>query len=315
MKRANVFATTFARLIALFVLALAAPAWSKDVPYLTARVNDQAGILSDEVVRRLDIKLAQLEDSTGVQVVILIESSLDGEDLEEYTLKVATTWKLGRKEHDDGLLFYIAQDDRKMRIEVGYGLEGKLNDGLCGRILDTYVVPRFRDGEFDGGVEAGIDVIASLLNGNVELPDPPANSGFAIGGEKPDWKFILMFMGMFFVVIGLFSFIAVSIPEPVLFLYFFLMPFYALFPMAVLGPKGGLASLLFWILAYPIARTILHGKPFTKGTKSRWKWVQNIRMSSGGSGSGGGFHSSSSSGSSFSGGGGSFGGGGSSRSW
>jgi len=156
--------------IALLV-ALAAPA--KEIPYLSGRVVDEASLLSAAARQRIDGELAALERESGDQVAVLIVQSLGGEPLEEYSIKVAQTWKLGQKGKDNGILLLIARDDRKLRIEVGYGLEGTLTDLLSNEIIDQVVRPRFRQGDFDGGVEQGVDAIVKVLHGQ-PLPARPA---------------------------------------------------------------------------------------------------------------------------------------------
>ncbi len=168
-----------------FCPAAAAPAAALEVPFLSGRVVDEAGILSPEAEQRLSATLEQLEAQSGAQVAVLTVPSLGGEALEEYSLRVAETWKLGGAERDDGVLLLIARDDRQMRFEVGYGLEGAIPDVLAGRILDQAVRPRFRDGDFDGGVIDGIDKVAALVRGEqpeAVLPEPPSASRVPIGG-------------------------------------------------------------------------------------------------------------------------------------
>ncbi len=291
------------------LLALAGSAVARDVPYLTSRVNDTAGMLPAEVRERVEAKLAELEKSTGAQIAVLTIASLEGEPLEEYSLKVAETWKLGRKGVDDGALLLVARDDRKMRIEVGYGLEPKLTDIACKRILDDVVRPAFRDGDFGRGVEAGVDAMIGTAEGKDVLP--AAGSGSRQTSTPPPLAARLLGTLLFLIVIGVFSFIAVFAKGCMSwFLYAFLMPFYAAFPAAFWG-RPGFALFPIWVLGFPIAKFVLGktsvGKSFLKGHPG----LVTFATSSGHSGSGGGW----SSGGGFSGGGGSFRGGGSSSSW
>ena len=113
-----------------------------------------------------------MEADTGTQVAVLTIDSLEGEQLEEYSLRVAETWALGRKGQDDGALLLIVKNDRKMRLEVGYGLEPTLSDVMSRRILDQILRPRFRAGDFDAGVSAAIDAIDGLVRGTSTLPPP-----------------------------------------------------------------------------------------------------------------------------------------------
>ncbi len=291
------------------LLAAAAPAVAREVPFLTGRVNDTAGMLAPEVRERVDGKLADLEKSTGAQVAVLTVASLDGEVLEQYALEVAQTWKLGRKGVDDGALLLIARDDRKMRIEVGYGLEAKLTDIACKRILDDVVRPAFRDGDFGRGVEAGVDAIAGTVEGKDVLP--AAGSGSRSATTPPPLVARLLGTLIFALVIGVFSFLALFGKGCMSwFLYAFLMPFYATFPAALWGAPA-FALLPIWILGFPIAKLVLAKTPAGKGFLKAHPGLVTFAASSGHSGSGGGW----SSGGGFSGGGGSFGGGGSSSSW
>jgi uncharacterized protein len=292
----------------LSVVCAAASLGAKDIPYLAGRVNDYAGMLDDASRERVEGKLAQLEKATGAQVAVLTIDSLDGEPLEDYSLKVAETWKLGRKGKDNGALLLIVKNDRKMRIEVGYGLEATLTDALSSRILNNVVRPRFKAGDFAGGIEAGVDAIAGTLEGKDVVPaEAPA---LGTGGPNMPIGARLMGLLIFAVVIGLFSLIAIFGKGcQSWFLYLFLMPFYAAFPIVLLGPALGWLPIVLWILVFPLLKLILGrthlGKSFlTSHPGLVTLAASSMRSSGGGFGSGG-----------FSGGGGSFGGGGASSSW
>ena len=127
---------------ALLGAALAAPLPALEVPFLSGRVVDLAGMLTESEKQSVEQKLAAFEKKTGAQVAVLTLPSLEGEPLEDYSIRVVETWKLGRTGHDDGVLLLIARDDRKMRIEVGRGLEDRLTDLVAGRILDHLLRPR-----------------------------------------------------------------------------------------------------------------------------------------------------------------------------
>jgi len=294
--------------LALALILSARPGAALDVPPLAARVTDQAGVLSSATRGRLEETLRALEARTGAQVAVLVLPSLDGESLEAYSVKVAQTWGLGRKGVDDGVLFLVAKNDRKMRIEVGYGLEARLTDALTRRILDGEVRPRFRQNDFDGGIEAGVDAIASAIEGR-PLPAPPPSSS---RGKDSDIVARLFMALIFAIVVGVHSTVAVLIPGRMAwFMYFFLMPFYAAFPSFIVPPYGGTVACSAWILAFPLLRLWL--KPASADFKTRHPALSGF-AGGGGSGSHGGGWSSSGGGG-FSGGGGSFGGGGSSGSW
>ncbi len=143
----------------------------QQVPVLSERVTDLTQTLSPHDQSVLIAKLAQLESETGSQLAILIVPSTAPEDIAAYALRVVDSWKIGREEFDDGVLFLVATDDRRMRIEVGYGLEGAIPDARARQIIDTIVAPHFRDGNFGLGITAGADTISSLIRGE-QLPAP-----------------------------------------------------------------------------------------------------------------------------------------------
>ncbi len=153
------------------VLAPSSVLLSDDVPFLTGRVVDLAGMIPDDVEHRLEALLAAHEERTGNQVVVLTIWSLEGEALEAYSHRVAEAWKLGRGEQDDGVLFLVAKEERRMRIDTGYGLEATLTDLRARRIINDVVQPRFRAGDMGGGFEAGVSAILASLDGQ-ELPAP-----------------------------------------------------------------------------------------------------------------------------------------------
>lgn len=299
--------------LAIGAVLAASVAPAREVPFLSGRVNDTSGILSEGVRQGLEEKLAAYEKETGAQVAVLTIDSLEGEVLEDYSHRVATTWQLGRKGVDDGVLFLVAKNDRKMRLEVGYGLEGKLTDAQSRRILDNLVRPQFRAGSFDGGVQAGVDAVLGTLRGeDVIPPEAPPGSSFKQLADVP-WPMRLAFGGMFTLVIGMFSLVALFGKGcSGWFLYFFLMPFYLTFPMVFAGPVGGLVIFVAWVVGFPILKLMLSFSPWGKLFMTRHPGLARFATSSGSSGRG---WSSGGSSSGWSGGGGSFGGGGSSSSW
>jgi uncharacterized protein len=305
------------RILLLCVASLfmaAAARGDAEVPLLSGRVTDNAGILSAETITRLTALLRQHEDSTSNQVAVLTIASLEGEVIESYSIRVVETWKLGRKENDNGVLLLVVRDDRKVRIEVGRGLEGNLPDITCGRIIRNVMVPRFKDGDYDGGVSAGVDAVLASLRGSYA---PPADEASADVGTK------LLAGGIFTVVVGLFTLIVLfARGAQAWFLYLFLLPFWFVFPLAILGVAGGVIAFACYALFVPLFR-LWWSK--TAGGKSLHTRISAIpffaALSSGVSSSGGGSSwssgsgSSGSSGDSFSGGGGGFSGGGASGSW
>jgi uncharacterized protein len=148
-------------IVVLFVTSLPAV----EAPPLNGRVNDYAGLMPRERARMLEQRLEQFENSTGHQIVVLTVPSLEGEDIEGFGIKVADKWKIGKKGFDNGAILIISQKDRHLRIEVGYGLEGVLPDAIANRIIQEQIVPRFRNGDFPGGIEAGVDAIMKVTQG------------------------------------------------------------------------------------------------------------------------------------------------------
>jgi uncharacterized protein len=141
------------------------------VPALKARVTDLTGTLTPDQSAALEAKLAAFEQAKGSQVTVLIVPTTKPEEIEQYAIRVAEAWKLGRKGVDDGAILLVARDDRKVRIEVGYGLEGPLPDATANRIIDEDIVPRFRAGDYYGGITAGTDRMLRVIEGE-PLPEP-----------------------------------------------------------------------------------------------------------------------------------------------
>jgi len=293
-----------ARVILLaFLLGWISPALAEvAVPPLTGRVVDQTGTLSSGDIALLTQTLKDLETRKGSQIAVLIVPTTDGEAIEQFSIRVAEAWKIGRKKVDDGALLVIAKNDRHLRIEVGYGLEGALTDVTTKRIIDEDITPRFKAGDFAGGVTAGIDRMIRVIDGE-PLPAP----------EPPHWK------------------PSASLDPTDLFNPFLIIPVVLfggvlrrmLGRLLGSGVTGGLTALIAWLLIGSPIVAILAGlvasvfvlfsdavtAPSTGGRGRGWS---GGGYGGGGSWSGGG--SSSSSGG-FSGGGGSFGGGGASGSW
>ncbi len=175
--------------LAALVWSAAAPAVALDVPPLIGRIVDNAHLLAPDAIASLTEALAAHEARTGNQVAVLTLPSLEGEPLEEFSHRVATTWKLGRKGTDNGVLILVAPNDRKVRIEVGYGLEGTLTDVKSSRIIREEMAPRFRAGDFPGGISAGVKAVLGTIEGTYAAPEPKSGGGdsgkavyfFAIG--------------------------------------------------------------------------------------------------------------------------------------
>jgi len=168
-------------LVAAVCLLVDGAGWALEVPALTGRIMDGAGLLPADVEATLSAELAAHEQRTGNQVVVLTLPSLEGEPLEEYSHRVATTWKLGRKGTDDGVLLLVVPGERRIRIEVGYGLEGTLTDVRSAQIIRREMVPRFRAGDFPGGITAGVRAVLGTIEGTYAAREQdapqPANAG------------------------------------------------------------------------------------------------------------------------------------------
>lgn len=171
-------ALALASLCLLLLIDLAAQAQDQDlqpVPPLTGRVVDQTGTLSAAQRQALEESLRAFEQRKGSQIAVLVVSGTQPEAIEQYAIRVAEQWKIGRGKIDDGAILVVAKDERALRIEVGYGLEGALNDATARRIIDERIVPRFKAGDFDGGLRAGIDAMMRVIEGE-PLPAPSAAS-------------------------------------------------------------------------------------------------------------------------------------------
>jgi uncharacterized protein len=272
------------------------------VPPLTGRVVDQTGTLSGNDIASLTQTLTDLETRKGSQVAVLIVPTTDGEAIEQYSLRVAEAWKIGRKKIDDGALLVIAKNDRRLRIEVGYGLEGALTDVTTKRIIDEDITPKFKAGDFGGGVAAGVDKMVRIADGE-KLPEP----------EPPHWQD------------------SQSFDPSDLFNPFLIIPAIVFGGLLrslmgrLLGSAaaGALTALIAWFMVGSVLAAVIVGviaslfvlisDGFTsagpggrRGSTGGWSGGSGGSWSSGGS---------SSSGGGFSGGGGSFGGGGASGSW
>ena len=172
--------------LAVLWTAVAAAADVVPVPPLTARVTDLTGALAADQRQALEDRLAGLEAAKGTQIVVLMLPTTQPETIEEFGIRVAEAWKIGRKGTDDGVIVIVAKEDRRMRIEVGYGLEGALNDATASRIINERMGPRFRQGDYAGGLRAGVEVIATVVEGE-PLPAPAGSRARAASSGGEDW--------------------------------------------------------------------------------------------------------------------------------
>ena len=258
------------------------------VPPLASRVTDLTGTLTAQQVATLEQKLAAFEAKKGSQIVVLMLPGTQPEEIEQYSIRVAEVWKIGRKGADDGVILVVAKDDRRLRIEVGYGLEGAIPEATAKRIISDYITPRFKAGDFYGGVSAGVEQLIRLIEGE-KLPPPAAGSSPRDrSAQIGDWLIPVFF---FVVVAG-----------------GLLRTLLGRFPGALAtGLIGGIVA--WFLLGLGIALLV-----------ALVAFLATLMNSGGiGSGGGGGYSSGgggfSSSGGGFSGGGGGFGGGGSSGRW
>jgi uncharacterized protein len=263
------------------------------VPPLAGRVTDQTATLTGEQKSSLEQTLRSFEDRKGSQVAVLIIPSTSPETIEQYALRVAEKWKPGRKNVDDGALLVVAKDDRTLRIEVGYGLEGALTDAACKRIISEIIVPRFRQGDFYGGITAGVDRILGVIDGE-PLPNPEKRRAGALGvlGQ------LAFFLPFLLIIVG-------GVLQLVLGRFFGALV------------TGGAVSVVAWMLAGTVFIALIAGVVIflfvllAGGMGRRGLGGGGI----GDGGFGGGFGGGGFGGGGFSGGGGGFGGGGASGRW
>ncbi len=288
------------RIAGLFLcLVLWASAFGQDlaaVPPFSAPVVDTTGTLSRDQLAQLTGKLSALQTRKGSQVAVLIVPSTKPEAIEQYSLRVAEEWKVGRKKVDDGALLVVAKDDRQLRIEVGYGLEGALPDAIANRIIQEIIVPQFRAGNFYGGVDGGVDAMIKRIDGE-DLPPPSQQRRPAQPDSGGSLQSLLMIGLVLVVVVG-----------------GILRRMIGRLPAAL--AIGGAASFIGWIAVSSLIAavgagllafffTLLGGASVLRGPRSGG-WGGGFGGGGFGGGGGGGFGG---------GGGGGFGGGGASGRW
>jgi uncharacterized protein len=184
------------------ILLFAPAAHALEVPKLQGYVNDYADMMSPRVRDELTNELRAFEQTDSTQVVILTVPSLEGEPLEDFSIKVAEAWKIGHKGKDNGAILLVAKQDKKIRIEVGRGLEGRLTDLMSGRIIDLVIKPRFKRGDFDGGFVAGVSALIDATRGEFKAGDGRQPQGH----DKFSQIFtFLIFGGIVLLVLGSFS--------------------------------------------------------------------------------------------------------------
>jgi uncharacterized protein len=264
------------------------------LPPLSGRVVDQTGTLSSDTIASLTQTIKGLELRKGSQIAVLIVPTTAPETIEQYSIRVAEAWKIGRKKIDDGALLVVAKNDHKLRIEVGYGLEGSLTDATASRIISEIITPKFRSGDFSGGVSDGVERMISVIDGE-PLPAPEPTQSFSEPAHLEDMFPILIFVA---IIVGGIS-------------------------RTVLGrlvgsvATGGIIGVVAWFLIGSLALCAVSAVIAFFLTMFADSFASGGGGRSGGfvGGGGGGFSRGSSDSGGFSGGGGSFGGGGASGSW
>ena len=277
------------RLLLLMLLVSAGARAEVAVPPLTARVTDLTGTLSAQQRQSLEQELAAFERAKGSQIAVLMVPTTEEESIEQYSIRVVDQWQLGRKGVDDGILLLIAKNDRTVRLEVGYGLEGVIPDAIANRVVEEIIVPRFAEGDFYGGISAGLDRLRRLIDGE-PLPPPQPRAVWPGGqGQNP----------IFFVVIA----------------FFVLSGFLRAIFGRLIGSAAtaGIIGIMVWLLVGPLLMALLAGM---------FAFVIALAGGAGFGGrrggfytGGGGFGGGGFGGGGFGGGGGGFGGGGASGRW
>ena len=281
-------------IFSLLLFSLTSVVRALEVPSLRGYVNDNAGMISPAHRDRLEEELKAFEQSDSTQLVILTVPSLEGEPIEAFSIRVGETWKIGQKNKDNGIIVVVAKQERKIRIEVGRGLEGRLTDLLAGRIIDLVITPRFKRGDFDGGFQAGISALIDATRGEFKADE--GQTAKKNNGVPSFFTFLIAgFVALLFIgsISRIFGGIAGAVGLPTLIDL-------GLFPLGIVGlilaALAGLGIGMFLPSLFS-ASGVGKGGGFWSGG--------GFFPSGGGGGFGGG----------FSGGGGSFGGGGSSGSW
>jgi uncharacterized protein len=277
-----------------FGVFLGAASADVPVPALKARVTDLTGTLNAQQKSELEGRIAAYETRRGSQIAVLLLPTTKPEEIEQYSIRVAEAWKIGRKGVDDGLILIVAKDDRRLRIEVGYGLEGAIPDAIAKRVIEERITPRFRDGDFYGGVRDGVDQLIKLAEGE-KLPPPQASApGGRLEGGDPFSYIVPAFM--FVVIAGaIFKAMLGRVPGA----------------LATGAGLGAIAWLLYGLGVAALAALVGFVLAFINtGTGRGGGWSSGRGGSWGGGSSGG-----SSGGSWGGGGGGGFGGGGASGRW
>ncbi|MDP1665926.1 MAG: TPM domain-containing protein [Methylobacter sp.] len=269
--------------LGFFLLLFCMVSWAiVGVPELSRRVTDLTTTLSAEQITKLENKLAAFEAKKGSQIAVLIVPTTQPKDISEFGIEVADLWQIGRKGVDDGVILIVAKDDRKLRLEVGYGLEGVIPDAVAKRVIAETITPHFKEGDYAGGIDAGVTQLMMLIEGEA-LPAPSENSGESLG----EGSFMFVLIG------GLIAGFALS----------------AMMGRVMGGMLAGLGSgvVAALVLGLAFSAALFVGLMVF--------FIVGVRSTGGRGWSSGGGFGGSSGGGSWGGGGGRFGGGGASGSW
>jgi len=269
-----------AAVLLLALLQGAGVALALEPPKLTRRVTDLAGVLRPDDVNRMEETLRAYEQQTGHQFAVLVLPSLEGDVIEPFAIRVAEQWKLGDTKRDDGLLMVVAVKDRKMRIEVGYGLEGVIPDVVASRVIRERMTPRFREGDYAGGISSALDALMKAAQGESLGPPQQRDDG---NGKSTPFAPLAILMVLF----GIFQ----GLPRPI-----------RMVAGGVIGAGAGLMmGSVLWALPGLVVGALVGG--ILGGRRGGFFFIP------------GGFGGGRSRGGGFSGGGGGFGGGGASGDW
>lgn len=288
------FLSQIALLAALLLVGAAVMAEDRPIPALTGRVVDETGTLTADQKGALEGKLQNFEQRKGSQIVVLLTGTTFPEPIESYSIRVAEAWKIGRKGVSDGIVIVVAKSDRTMRLEVGYGLEGVIPDAVARRLIDEVFIPGFREGNFYAGLDAGIDRLIKVIDGE-PLPEVKVSDR-----GKGDLRSLESYFVLFLVITLVFGGL--------------LRHLFGRLPAALI--VGGGIGLLAWAIVAPLLIAVFVGVIAFLVTLSAGGVPGGLSRGYGGGFGGGGFGGGGfGGGGGFSGGGGGFGGGGASGRW
>ncbi len=254
----------FLRYAAALILLAAASVNGQvsEVPFLSGRITDNAEVVTPESRQRISEMIKTYEQHTSNQIAILTMPPLENGSVEEFAVRVFETWKLGEKGKGNGILVIVSPADRHARIEVGKGLQDRMSEEAAGRIVRDVMAPRFNEGDYSQGLEDGVGAITAQLAAPGEEHAPPQEQGQtnkASSFEDPDMTISerILFGCFIFGIIGLFTVIGVATPGAGWFLYLFLIPFWAMFPIVIVGVKGALTLLVIYLIGFPSVKLFL----------------------------------------------------------